>query len=482
MMFASSVVYLSTWINICNLVSPAFGEGTKQVMKPHLVSLRREAIPVLQNGKVASYKTAYSGAVKVGHPVAQEFSVVFDTGSGHVVLPSSQCEESPCTEHRRYDMAASTTAKPVNADGSFVPEDELCDQVTIGYGTGSVTGEFVKESVCIGVGNTSSGSLRGSKDQAACSVMNVVVAVEMSVQPFNSFSFDGIFGLGLDSLALGPEFSFFSQLVAGQRSNPGAFTQQFGVFLAAETAEDSEIAIGGYNDVRLSSPLAWAPVALPKLGFWQVRIQAVRIGNVELEACKRGDCRAIMDTGTSHMGVPAKQFKRVADLLSLPAAAGDEVADCRLSEAPDVNIDMGHFTLTLRPEDYMEQRPRSSSEEVTSSGKNMSSQASGKLVERAVTEVCRPKIMPVNMKKPLGPNLFIFGEPILHRYYTVYDWKTRQVGFGLAKKSTDAKNFLNVQPANASSSHATPVFDDLDAEPAEGGFYLMQVSISVAYW
>jgi len=45
---------------------------------------------------------------------------------------------------------------------------------------------------------------------------------------------------------------------------------------------------------------------------------------------------------------------------------------------------------------------------------------------------CRPRLMPVNLPEPVGPKLFILGEPVLHRYYTVYDWDQLQVGFSLA--------------------------------------------------
>jgi len=40
--------------------------------------------------------------------------------------------------------------------------------------------------------------------------------------------------------------------------------------------------------------------------------------------------------------------------------------------------------------------------------------------------------MPVRLPEPLGPKLFILGEPVLHRYYTVYDWENHRVGFSLA--------------------------------------------------
>ena len=32
----------------------------------------------------------------------------------------------------------------------------------------------------------------------------------------------------------------------------------------------------------------------------------------------------------------------------------------------------------------------------------------------------------VKLPEPLGPKLFILGEPVLHRYYTVYDWEQKK--------------------------------------------------------
>ena len=33
---------------------------------------------------------------------------------------------------------------------------------------------------------------------------------------------------------------------------------------------------------------------------------------------------------------------------------------------------------------------------------------------------CRSLLLPVDLKPPLGPLVFIWGEPVLRRYYTVY--------------------------------------------------------------
>merc|ERR1719355_495305 len=50
----------------------------------------------------------------------------------------------------------------------------------------------------------------------------------------------------------------------------------------------------------------------------------------------------------------------------------------------------------------------------------------------SVPRFCRPRLMPVSMPAPLGPKLFILGEPVLHRYYTVFDWSGPRIGMGIA--------------------------------------------------
>lgn len=204
--------------------------------KPWLINLRRESVPVYRRGKIASFKTSYSGILKVGKP-SQEFRVVFDTGSGHVVLPAAECQSESCLLHSSYNMTASSTSIPINSDGSLVPDGDLCEQVTIGFGTGQVVGEFSKDVTCLESGP-------GSQDNRLCMDMHLVVAVEMSSQPFKTFNFDGILGLGLSGLALTEEFSFFNMLSrSGQLAEP-----HFGVFLTdGENGEQSEIAIGGHN-------------------------------------------------------------------------------------------------------------------------------------------------------------------------------------------------------------------------------------------
>jgi len=426
---------------------------------PTLVPLTREYIPVRRNNQTVSFKTSYSGWISLGHP-KQDFRVVFDTGSGHIVVPSVDCENETCQVHKRYDLSKSKTAVAINVDGTPVPEDELCDQVTIGYGTGKVKGEFAREIVCL------------SEDNSTCVEVSMVMAVEMTPQPFKSFQFDGIFGLALDGLAVSPEFSFFRTLA---NSNKG-WAPQFGVFLTdSEDGRNSEIALGGYNDKRLLQPLSWAPVAHSKLGYWQVQINAIRIGNTTLDACRDGSCRGVVDTGTSHLGVPGSMYRNLVSSLT----ADDVIEeDCSIVPGPSVELVLDGLTLTLEPENYMRRLSLPKGMSVGSEkGVTMDSDSasrgdtaySGAASTAAIGSgrSCSPRIMPVNLPAPLGPNLFILGEPVLHRYYTVYDWKKKQIGFGL---SANEQNMAKVPKVAETQSG-----DDDDT------FSFMQVMVTVAF-
>jgi hypothetical protein len=315
-------------------------------------------------------------------------------------------------------MNKSSSATPINVDGSVVSPGETCDQVKIGFGTGSVTGEFVKDTLCLGSASEGGAQWR----DRICVETNIVTAVEMSTTPFKNFGFDGIMGNHLGA-------------------------PHFGVFLTdGENGETSEIAIGGHNPSRLQEPLAWSPVAKPELGYWLVDIVALRIDGVEMDFCKDGSCRGVMDTGTSHLGVPAPHDKAIAQMLTTDAG---DLSDCREAQAPVIEIEIKGFNITLEPENYMRKLPLSKGVSVGSSkGVALPSHVSvtttmppslvgadGKEVDR----YCRPRLMPVNLPAPVGPHLFILGEPVLQRYYTVFDWKGLNIGLGLSSSAQNMK-------------------------------------------
>jgi len=460
MKIASAVAFTNIAYGVAFQFPPQPLVHVPQSEGPIIVPLRRETVPVRRQGQIVSFKNSYSGLITIGTP-AQEFRVVFDTGSGHVVVPSSECESEACVVHKNYNASASKTAVLINADGTKVPPNEMCDRFNIGFGTGDITGELVRDHVCLGGVN--------STEQYGCLDMHVVMAVKMSTQPFKSFLFDGILGLGLSRLALSTDFSFFHMI-----TTHGALpAPQFGVFLAEgqQSEGGSEVAIGGVNPERILQPLAWSPVAKPELGYWQVRILAVRIDGEELDLCKDGTCRGVVDTGTSHLGIPTPFDNQFAELLT--RGAGD-LLDCRLVKGPTVEYQLESFNVTLSPHNYMRRLPIREGVNVGSStvgnDNNASIQAGTNAEVDAnatnVTRFCRPKLMPVNLPAPVGPKLFILGEPVMHRYYTVYDWDRLQVGFSLA----------NTEQNTADPN--SPLSKNLGVLPDEVEHLLMQDEVS----
>merc|ERR550537_1798214 len=61
------------------------------------------------SGSSVIHKTAYFGQLDIGTP-RQSFSVVFDTGSGNLLVPAETCDSTACRKHDRYSQRASNTA------------------------------------------------------------------------------------------------------------------------------------------------------------------------------------------------------------------------------------------------------------------------------------------------------------------------------------------------------------------------------------
>jgi len=397
---------------------------------PLFLPLRREVIPVHHGGKLVSFKTSYSGLVHAGGGRGRELRVVFDTGSGHVVLPAATCRAKACLTKVRYN--AEETGSYVDIDGERASSGSRGDSLTIGFGKGEVRGHLVRDRLCLGP-SPEEGS---EADAELCVETGIVAAYNMSSDPFENFTFDGIVGLGLQSLAVSGHFSFLANLASkeGGRFSSG----QFAVFLAeGDDEEESEIAFGGYNPAHLLEPLTWVPLTRTELGYWAVEVLGLYVDDVRLDVCSDGPCNGILDTGTSHLGVPPAHVDRLEELLLRPAG---DVGDCRKIEAPVVRVELRGFNLTILPENYMRRLPLDEdllqsmdSKANSTEGAANHSTADGAGAGNATRMSCTAKLMQVKLPQ-LGPNAFLLGEPALHRYYTAYDAKALRVGLGLAAR------------------------------------------------
>ncbi|CAE7782261.1 Ctse, partial [Symbiodinium necroappetens] len=220
------------------------------------------------------HKTAYWGSIRVGTP-AQEFKVIFDTGSGNLILPTAKCTSDGCARHKKYVPEQSSTSKEVtneNGEGS----------TEITFGTGSITGDFYEDRFCIA--------------ESLCSQVRFIGSVEQSAAPFASTPFDGILGLGFKDLSMGLNFNILDDMYQTGSLPAG----QFSVFLTEDGS--SEITFGGYRPEQLASEVVWAPVTHES--YWQVAVQDITFDNTDTGLCGIMGCQVAVDTGTSMLAGP----------------------------------------------------------------------------------------------------------------------------------------------------------------------------------
>jgi len=349
------------------------------------------------------HKAAYFGTVEIGTP-KQSFQVVFDSGSGNIVVPAENCTSEACLIHSRYNMAASPSARFISCS-----EEEQKDNMTTTFGTGRISGNCVQDQVCLG---------------SVCYPGSFVAMTSETKMPFAAFNFDGVLGLSLEQMSQGLHFNTMERLKATERLHQTVFS----VFLsnADSDVEVSEVTFGSVKTSHMASDLHWAPVSRDT-GYWEVKVTDITLDNRPEGMCT--DCYVAVDTGTSELAGPSGVIERLADRL-------DVRIDCsNFDSLPRVGFLVNDHILNLEPREYVDQ---------TADG-------------------CEVSLMPIDVPPPRGP-LFVFGIPFMEKFYTVYDNVNRQVGFAVAKHAGDGPKHAALSmtqlgaavTANSSSSRWSP--------------------------
>ncbi|CAE7256238.1 ctse-b [Symbiodinium natans] len=233
--------------------------------------------------------------VTVGNP-PQDFEVIFDTGSGNLIIPGVNCTVSACTQHRRFDDSRSSTSRAHHCDGGEVAADQVPNDLVVTFGTGEVRGHCFKDRVCLG--------------QKMCAPAKFISSFEESNDPFEWVTFDGILGLGLDTLAQAREFSIMQRL-EHRRSLKAPL---FAFFFARAKDEKSEITFGDIQQDKLGSKMYWFKVS-GKAGYWQVEIQDIFLDGEAQNICR--GCHVAIDTGSSEIAGPQHVIDHLSDKLQI---------------------------------------------------------------------------------------------------------------------------------------------------------------------
>lgn len=288
-----------------------------QVQDALLDALATQTATALNEEQLSNYNNmAYYGVISIGTPPAS-FEVLFDTGSSNLWVPSSSCLSTACLTHATYDPTQSTT---------YVPNGE---NVTIKYGTGGLDGYLVMDTVIV--------------DNLIIQNQTFALAVTELDDHFDDVAFDGILGMGYESLAVdGVVPPFYNMYQQGLIDSP-----VFSFYLARDgtSNEGGELILGGSDPAYYSGNLTYVPVSVEN--YWEFIMTSATFDGITL--CT--NCEAVADTGTSLLMAPVDAYTTIYDKLNINS---DGLIDCgSVDSLPVVKLYIGGAILGIPPSAYV---------------------------------------------------------------------------------------------------------------------------------
>lgn len=409
---ASRVARHHADFNNRNVISGSL-RGNREIRRQDtsiLHAQRHQLKAVLASELGIVHKTEYWGEISLGTP-PKAFTVIFDTGSGNLIVPSKACTSNACQTHEKYDTQQSSSGKQVGKSGQPLGADPQAKKdATVKFGTGKVHGQFYRDKLCIGSANN-------------CMMANFIGTDTESDAPFEQCRFDGIMGLGFKDLSMGSGFNMVDDFVGQQTLQ----ANKFSVYLTDEGT--SQISFGGYHREHAASEPFWVPVS--RESYWQIGIDDVTFNNAMTGLCS--GCQVAVDTGTSLLAGPSEVVQGLNTQLQLKD-------DCsNFDQMPLLGFAVGDKVLNLKPEDYIDRDANS----------------------------CSLSLMTLDVPPPKGP-LFVFGDPFLRRFLTIYDRDGPSVGFAVAQHADLAEGDAEKLLAKVSRAFSGGGSDSSDESLSSG--------------
>jgi len=325
-----------------------------------------------ENEIVKDYANAqYYAEVQIGTP-SQTFQVIYDTGSSNLWVPEKGCI------HCGYKILHGGKNKyDADKSKSFVSDGS---PFAIQYGSGAVSGTFQQETVTLANGIHVENQKFASIHDAGG--MGIAYAFGM---------FDGILGLGFDSISVGGVETVFHNAM-----EQGLVDESMFAFYLGDN-RDGELTWGGYDEDHFKGDIHWVP--LSEQTYWRVAIDGISMG-----AYQSGPTDAIIDSGTSLITGPTKDITAIAHHIGAKKTiTGQFTVDCdTLDDIPDIE-----WTLDGTP--------------YVVAGKNLVLQSAG---------MCIFAMMGIDFPSP-GPK-WILGDVFMRTYYTIFDYDKARVGLAVA--------------------------------------------------
>ncbi|XP_076608043.1 napsin-A [Chaetodon auriga] len=321
----------------------------------------------------------YYGVISIGTP-PQEFTVLFDTGSSNLWVPSIHCSflDLACWLHHRYNSKKSST---------YVQNGT---QFSIQYGRGSLSGFISGDTVSV-----AGLSVPGQQFGEAVKQPGITFAVAR---------FDGVLGMAYPFISVANVVPVFDTAMAAKLLPQNIFS--FYISRDPKAEVGGELTLGGTDPQYYTGDLHYVNVT--RKAYWQIKVDGVEVGN-QLSLCKAG-CQAIVDTGTSLLVGPVEEIRALQKAIgALPLIMGEYLIDCkRIPSLPVISFNIGGKMFNLTGEDYV-----------------MKESQMG-------VSICLSGFMAMDIPPPAGP-LWILGDVFIGKYYTVFDRDADRVGFAPAK-------------------------------------------------
>ncbi|XP_040350919.1 pepsin A [Herpailurus yagouaroundi] len=308
----------------------------------------------------------YFGTIGIGTP-PQQFTVIFDTGSSNLWVPSVYCKSPACTNHKRFNPQESSTYQATN------------NPVSIAYGTGSMTGILGYDTVQVG-GVSDTNQIFGLSETEPGSFLYYA-------------PFDGILGLAYPQISASGATPVFDNMW-----NEGLVSQDlFSVYLSGNDQSGSVVMFGGIDSSYYTGHLNWIPVSVE--GYWQISVDSITMNGQSI-ACN-GGCQAIVDTGTSLLTGPSNAIANIqSDIGASQNSYGQMGISCSaISNLPDIVFTINGNEYPLPPSAYILQSQQG----------------------------CISGLQGMNLPTASG-ELWILGDVFIRQYFAVFDRANNQVG------------------------------------------------------
>ena len=317
---------------------------------------------------VTNYMNAqYYGPVSIGTP-AQDFLVVFDTGSSNLWVPSSSCNSAACFLHHTYNSGLST---------SYVANGETID---IDYGSGSASGYMSTDTVSFGGISVDSVPFAEMTDLGGIS--------------FVASKFDGILGLAWKGIAADDISPIFMLMYEQNLIEDNSFS-----FYLSKTAgtEGSRLVLGGVDPTLYTGNFTYHSLLTDT--YWQIQMDDILINGQSIGI---SNPIGIVDSGTSTLAGAQPLVDKITEII------GTVPTDCsNVGSLPTVTIVIDGTQYELSGSDYVWQ------------------------IQEDGETVCMNGFMAMNMPAQLE-NTLILGDIFIRKFYTHFDFGGNRVGFALA--------------------------------------------------